>query len=119
MDEKEKLNYKREVSIRRIALFILILCFGYLGVSSFVVIPTQGKDYSNSIVGIILLLIGYYWGSSSGSTTKSETIDKELIGASPPIKSQIVTLKSTETIDKTSEMKPIVEEVKSPEPPKP
>ncbi len=114
MDEKEK-NLKKEVAIRRMALFIIIVCFGYLFISSFVIVPAEGKDYSNSVVGIILLLIGFYWGSSSGSTSKSETIDRELSGSISPVTSQTVTLKSTETIDKTTETaKPVVaiEEVK-------
>jgi hypothetical protein len=100
MDEKEKLNYKREVAIRRMALFIIIICFAYLAVSSFVIVPAEGKDYSNSIVGIILLLIGFYWGSSSGSTARGETIDKQLEGVLPPRSTTAIT--KTVTVDSKS-----------------
>lgn len=113
----EKANEKREISLRRIALYIITVCFLYLFMVTFLpLLSSETKlenNYSNTVVGIVLLLIGYYWGSSSGSTAKSEAIDAKL---NPPITSQTVTLKSTETIDKTTEsVKPVVkveEEVK-------
>lgn len=75
---------KEKKSIRQMALFIIVVCLAYMFMASFVTVPIQGKDYSTPIVAIIMLLIGYYWGSSSGSTSKSETIDKELLKPKPP-----------------------------------
>lgn len=117
MDEKAN---EREISLRHAALFIICVCFLYLFAVTFLPMFYPGtkfeSNYSNTVVGIILLLLGYYWGSSSGSAAKSQTIEKELPSSNAPITSQVTTLKSTETIDKTTEsVKPVVkveEEVK-------
>ncbi len=78
-------DQKKEKSIRWMALLILIICFAYLFIASFVMPPSTGRDYSTPIVGFITFLVGYYYGSSSGSTAKSETIDKELLGKRLPV----------------------------------
>jgi hypothetical protein len=115
MDES---NDKRETFLRWAALSIIGICFLYLFMVTFLPMfyPTKFENnYSNTAAGIILLLLGYYWGSSSGSAAKSQTLEKELVGANPPLTTRKATFTSTETIDKTTEvLKPVatVEEKK-------
>ncbi len=113
---------KKEKMILIMACAIIGIGFAYLYLVTFFTLPETGKDHAKTIVGFILgvgisTLLNYYWGSSKGSADKSETIDKEL-GNGTPITSQTATFRSTETIDKTTELlKPLdkVEEVKEKE----
>jgi hypothetical protein len=96
-----------------------IASFAFLFMVTFLPLPATGVEHAKTIVGFLLgvgisTILQYYWGSSSGSADKSAVIAEELNGPSSPVTSQTVTLKSTETIDKTTEsVKPvIVEEVK-------
>ncbi len=99
----EKTNEKRELSLRRIALYIITVCFLYLFAVTFLPVFYQGakfeNNYSNTVFGIILLLIGYYYGSSSGSTIKSETLAKEMVTLNPST-STTATTRTVETLDK-------------------
>ncbi len=106
MDEKTT----EKVSLRRIALGIILICFLYLFLVTFLPVFIPGakldNNHSNTVTGIILLLIGYYYGSSSGSTAKSEAIDARL---NPPGTIQTGTFSSKETIEKVTEaVKPVV-----------
>ncbi len=84
MDEKEKIA--KMVLI--MACAIIGIGFSYLFLVTFLTLPETGKDHAKTIVGFILgvgisTLLNYYWGSSSGSAAKSETIDRELNGKPP------------------------------------
>lgn len=86
MDEKEK----REKMVRIMACAIIGIGFAYLFMVTFLILPDTGKDHAKTIVGFILgvgisTLLNYYWGSSSGSADKSETIAEELNGTKPPV----------------------------------
>lgn len=79
----------RKLIILCFAIFIVIVCFGYLFAVTFGAIPETGKDHSKVILGFLLasglsVIIGYFWGSSSGSAAKSEAMEKELAGLIPP-----------------------------------
>ncbi len=81
MNEKEKIA--KMVMI--MACAIIGIGFAYLFMVTFLTLPESGKDHAKTIVGFILgvgisTLLNYYWGSSSGSAVKSETIDKTLNG---------------------------------------
>lgn len=116
MDEKEK--------TARLVLYagwgFAIASFAYLFMVTFLTLPTSGVEHAKTIVGFLLgvgisTILQYYWGSSSGSTDKSVTIAEKLNGSISPVTSQTVTLKSTETIDKTTETaKPVEIEEKKP-----
>lgn len=72
-----------------LAFIFMFVSFGYLFMVTFVPIPTQGQDHAKTIVGFLLgvglsTIMQYYMGSSSGSTSKSETISKELLKPTPP-----------------------------------
>ena len=71
------------------ACCILLISFGYLFAVTFLPIPSSGLDHAKTVTGFLLgtgisMLLGYYWGSSSGSAAKSETIEKELNLTKPP-----------------------------------
>jgi hypothetical protein len=113
---------KREKMILIMACAIIGIGFAYLYLVTFFTLPETGRDHAKTIVGFILgvgisTLLNYYWGSSKGSADKSETIDKELGNGNPPVTNQTATFRSTETIDKTTELsKPVkVEEAKETE----
>jgi len=85
MDEKEKIS--------RLVLYtgwgFAIASFGYLFMVTFLVLPESGVEHAKTIVGFLLgvgisTILQYYWGSSSGSADKSETISKKLNGTKPP-----------------------------------
>lgn len=38
-------------------------------------------DMTTPLLGLAMLLVGYYWGTSKGSSDKSETIDKQIQNA--------------------------------------
>ncbi len=85
MDPKEK----REKMILIMACAIIGIGFAYLFMVTFLTVSATGTDHAKTIVGFILgvgisTLLNYYWGSSSGSADKSETIAKELNGIKPP-----------------------------------
>lgn len=86
MDPREK----REKMILIMACAIIAVGFGYLFLVTFLTVPETGKDHAKTIVGFFLgigisTLLNYYWGSSTGSAAKSETIDKRLNGIKPPV----------------------------------
>jgi predicted CDP-diglyceride synthetase/phosphatidate cytidylyltransferase len=67
-----------------------IASFGYLFMVTFLTLPTSGVEHAKTIVGFLLgvgisTILQYYWGSSSGSAEKSETIAEELSGPKPPV----------------------------------
>ena len=56
----------------KVAVFILVLIIGYLAAATFLPIPESGIKLADMIVpyflGIIGVMVGYYWGSSSKGT---------------------------------------------------
>jgi len=108
MDEKSK----TERLVLYMACAVMAIGFAYLFLVTFYPIPESGIEHAKTITGFILgvavsTLISYFWGSSKGSAMKSEAIEKELTGS--PITSQTATFRSTETIDKTTEVKKPIE----------
>ena len=84
MDTKEK----REKMTLIMAACIIGVSFAYLFMVTFLTVSATGTDHAKTIVGFILgvgvsTLLNYYWGSSSGSANKSNTITKGLNG--PPV----------------------------------
>jgi len=84
MDAKEK----REKMVLIMAACIIGVSFAYLFMVTFLTVSATGTDHAKTIVGFILgvgvsTLLNYYWGSSSGSANKSETIAEELNGTKP------------------------------------
>jgi len=95
MDEKEK--------IARLVLYtgwgFAIVSFGYLFMVTFLELPETGVEHSKTVVGFLLgvgisTILQYYWGSSSGSADKSETIAEELNGPKPPVIEEIKPIKN-------------------------
>ena len=87
MDEKEK--------TARLILYtgwgFAIASFAYLFMVTFLVLPESGVEHAKTIVGFLLgvgisTILQYYWGSSSGSASKSETIDEKLNEPQPSVK---------------------------------
>ena len=63
------------------ACTVLGIGFLYLFLVTFIPIPECGVEHSKTILGFMLgsvisIIIGYYWGSSSGSAEKSKFIEK-------------------------------------------
>ncbi len=59
---------------------ILVVGFGYLFLLTFIPIPESGQKYADVILGFIIgtaltTIIQYWWGSSSGSASKSKVIE--------------------------------------------
>jgi hypothetical protein len=56
----------------KVAVFILLVIFAYMGAVTFLPIPESGIKLADTIVpyllGIIGVMVGYYWGSSSKGT---------------------------------------------------
>lgn len=76
---------KREMEIkdstpRQIAVVSFIGFFGVLLVLMFIDVPTTAKDalliMLGALSGIVTSITAYYYGSSSGSAKKNETIDR-------------------------------------------
>ena len=64
-----------------VAIGLMIVCFLYLFLVTFIDIPKTGQEHSKTIVGFLLgvglsTVINYYWGSSS-SKSQGEVIDEE------------------------------------------
>lgn len=84
-------------------LIVFIICFGFIYMATFYHIPksetmaNRGVDLAASV---ILILVGYRWGSSRGSSKKDETIGNLL---NPTETSTVHT-----DISKTVETKPEV-----------
>lgn len=62
---------------------VLFVGFLYLFLVTFTTLPASGMEHAKTIVGFVLgsvvsILIGYKWGSSSGSESKSKTIADNL-----------------------------------------
>ncbi|MBB1195067.1 hypothetical protein DNC80_15485 [Flavobacterium sp. SOK18b] len=57
-----------------IALFIVFFSFSYFFITTF--FGKENPQILIAVVGALSLVIGYYFGSSSGSAQKQETIDK-------------------------------------------
>jgi hypothetical protein len=79
---------KRKTFILFFAVGIVTVTLVYAFCITFIPIPDSGKDHAKTILGFLLAtglatLISYYWGSSSGSAAKSDTIDKVLQGPAP------------------------------------
>jgi hypothetical protein len=79
MDEKEK--------TKRLILYtgwgIAVASFVYLFMVTFIPLADTGKEHAKTVVGFLLgvgitTILQYYFGSSSGSSDKSDTIDKQL-----------------------------------------
>jgi hypothetical protein len=79
MDEKQ---FKERI-VLWMACGILAISFGYVFLVTFIPIPETGIKHSDTVTGFLLgtglgALLSYYWGSSSGSAAKSDTIEKKL-----------------------------------------
>jgi hypothetical protein len=61
----------------KVAVFILVLILTYLTVATFAPIPATGVKLADMIVpyllGIVGVMVGYYWGSSSKGGTPTLT----------------------------------------------
>lgn len=96
MDTKEKREKMtlikekwREKMTLIMAACIIGVSFAYLFMVTFLTVSATGTDHAKTIVGFILgvgvsTLLNYYWGSSSGSANKSNTIAKGLNGPPKP-----------------------------------
>lgn len=56
-----------------LAIIIVLFCFGYFYLVAF--FGVQNDQITIAIVGVLGVVIGYYFGSSQGSAKKQETID--------------------------------------------
>lgn len=74
-----KLTFKDVLAIVVSTLLLLIVCL-----IVFVKIPAENKEVAGQISGglipTLMLILGYYFGSSSGSTKKDETIS-DMVGS--------------------------------------
>jgi hypothetical protein len=71
------------VGIVTVVLIVIILLF-------FVTIPTPNKDVLNTVIGVLVgtgfgSVVGYYFGTSSSSKAKDETISTLLLPTPPPV----------------------------------
>lgn len=65
--------------INTMAIVTIILTFAFISVQLFIEIPEANKDTINVINGVLMstgfvAIIQFYFGSSTGSETKNETI---------------------------------------------
>ena len=53
----------------KVAVFIIILIFGYMGGVTFAPVTDAGNEHAKTIVpyflGVASMLVGFYWGNSS------------------------------------------------------
>ena len=71
------------------ACAVLTIGFAYLFMVTFLPIPQAGIEHAKTIVGFMLgsvisIIIGYFWGSSKGSSDKSKFIEKIENGGNKP-----------------------------------
>ena len=76
--------------MRIMACAVLATGFGYLFLVTFYPLSPTGLEHSKTIVGFILgsvisIIIGYFWGSSSGSAAKEATIKDLVENSKPPV----------------------------------
>ena len=62
------------------AIAIVGVCLAYLFMTAWLK-PTI--DHSSTVTGIVMLLIGYYWGSSKTSQERSEMLTKKEAAPGP------------------------------------
>ena len=60
------------------AIFIVVLCLAYLFICAW---HKPEIDLTAPVLGVVMLLLGYYWGSSKSSQDKGMTIDKQIQNA--------------------------------------
>ena len=75
MDDKTKIFW--------LGVAVVFGCLIYIACVTFLPIPPTGIKYADMAVPFLLgsgfgMVIGYYWGTSQGSSDKSKTIDKAL-----------------------------------------
>ena len=72
-----------ETPISKVIAFVLIGLFAFVTISV-LFIPLKNSELAHLLVGDLIgmstMLVGFYWGSSSGSKDKAETIKKKLDG---------------------------------------
>jgi hypothetical protein len=74
-----------------LAIIIVVLAFGYYYLVAF--FGVVNDQITIAIVGILGVVVGYYFGSSQGSAKKQDTIDNlqnkaiaDIGGSTPPVK---------------------------------
>jgi hypothetical protein len=70
----DKLNTRMFYAACCFVSVVLIYCF-------FCFFQKPQLDMTTPLLGLAMLLVGYYWGTSKGSADKSETIDKQIQNA--------------------------------------
>jgi uncharacterized membrane protein len=73
------MNEKRIILLMGAGL--MLLCLSFFFAVCFVAMSASGEKYADQIViaiiGILGIVVGYYFGSSKGSADKSEELAKE------------------------------------------
>jgi hypothetical protein len=67
----DKLKMRMFYAACGFVLIVLLYCF-------FCFFQKPQLDMTTPLLGLAMLLVGYYWGTSKGSSDKSEIIDKQL-----------------------------------------
>jgi len=71
---------RKDVPMYILAGLIVIGYFGLLGVLAFKGVPSENNDLYNTAMGALLVafatVVGYWFGSSKGSSDKNEIISK-------------------------------------------
>jgi hypothetical protein len=67
----DKLKQKMFYAACVFVLIVLVYCF-------LCFFQKPQLDMTTPLLGMAMLLVGYYWGTSKGSADKTETIDKQI-----------------------------------------
>jgi len=85
----------------KIALIVIVFCFGFLYLAYFFKPVGSDNGVTIGVVGFIGTILGYYFGSSRGSTKKDEVLSTALTGKDENAAS-ITETKTVSTISPTT-----------------